>query len=275
MFCNQCGTQLSQGATFCNSCGAQQAAPAARASDTYASVAAGSQRGGPSIGDQSTSSIDFRRLGTGDIIASIATIVIFISLFLPWYSYGSGGVTLALTALGTGAGGWRILILILCILVVGYLFARTLLPRGARLALPHWQVLTVVTAINGILVLLAFLVKPGANLLSVSWDYGAYIGLIAAIVAIIGGVVRRNDPETIVSNISAPIAGQQPLASTPIMQPPSQYSQAAVPPTTLPPAAPSPQKPQVTPVASGHCTACGTAIVPGNRFCVGCGVVIA
>ena len=49
-----------------------------------------------------------------------------------------------------------------------------------KLPVPHETLLFVATAINFLLVLIAFLVKPAAS----GWRFGAFVGLIAAIVAV-------------------------------------------------------------------------------------------
>ena len=124
MFCPQCGTNNPEGTHFCSNCGAgigvQQApagvappAPAqppppgtvgptgsappggyAGAPGSYApgpqqgqgfgsAVGGGYQTGAPA---HSTVSVDFRRLGMGDLVALGGTVLLFISLFLSWYS---------------------------------------------------------------------------------------------------------------------------------------------------------------------------------------------
>src|ERR1700722_14329535 len=191
MPCGQCGTENPPGTRFCSNCGtALAAAPPGQAPGQPPAQAGGfppqSQGFGGSVAPQqprqpSSISIDFRRLGTGDIVAAGGSVLLFISLFLSWYTikvsdqFGDiGGST---SALGTGAGGWRVLILVIDILVLLYLFVRTMTPRGLHLPLPHWQLLTVALGLQFLLTLLAFLVKPSFEDASFSWGYGAFIGL--------------------------------------------------------------------------------------------------
>ena len=168
------------------------------------------------------SPIDFGRLRPGDLIAGIASFLVFISLFFPWYSFAasparaSAQATLAqqqlllavcgqqldicasnvapkfsVSALGAGAGGWRILILVVAILVVLYVLSRTL-DVVARAVPSHWQVLVGMTALQGLLVLIAFFVNPLGildPLGSSSWAFGAFLALIAAIAAVVGAVL--------------------------------------------------------------------------------------
>jgi hypothetical protein len=56
------------------------------------------------------------------------------------------------------------------------------LPASA--SLNRYQILLIATAINFVLVLIAFLLKPGGNLHSgIGWSWGALVALIAAGVA--------------------------------------------------------------------------------------------
>jgi hypothetical protein len=47
------------------------------------------------------------------------------------------------------------------------------------------QALLIATAVNLVLVVLAFLLKPGGVGSGVGWSFGAFIGLVAAIVALV------------------------------------------------------------------------------------------
>jgi hypothetical protein len=168
------------------------------------------------------SPIDFGRLLPGDLLAGTASLLVLISLFFPWYSFAasparaSAQATLAqqqlllavcgqqldicasnvapkfsVSALGAGAGGWRFLILVVAILVVLYVLSRTL--QVVAGAVPsHWQVLIGMTALQGLLVLIAFFANPLGILNplgSSSWAFGAFLALIAAIAAAVGGVL--------------------------------------------------------------------------------------
>lgn len=168
------------------------------------------------------SPIDFGRLRPGDLIAGITSFLVLISLFFPWYSFvasparASAQATLAqqqlllaicgqqldicasnvapkfsVSALGAGAGGWRFLILVVAILVVLYVLSRTL-ELVARAVPSHWQVLVGMTALQGLLVLIAFLANPLGildPLGSSSWGFGAFLALIAVIAAVVGAVL--------------------------------------------------------------------------------------
>lgn len=191
MYCSACGASYNPGASYCAACGVRLAP-------------------GPAFGPAAASltTVEPRRLGAGDWIALGATVVLLVFLYLPWYSiqiafssFDANQTFGSISALGDGAGGWRFLIFVCCLLIFGYLFWRTVLSRQVRLPLPHWQLLTVLTSLNLLLTLLAFLVKPGGGTsvagLSFTWAYGAYVGLAAAAVAVAGAVLRRRDPEQI------------------------------------------------------------------------------
>jgi len=265
MPCGQCGTENPPGTRFCSNCGtALAAAPPGQAPGQPPAQAGGfppqSQGFGGTVAPQqprqpSSISIDFRRLGTGDIVAAGGSVLLFISLFLSWYTikvsdqFGDiGGST---SALGTGAGGWRVLILVIDILVLLYLFVRTMTPRGLHLPLPHWQLLTVALGLQFLLTLLAFLVKPstGDSGIGVSWGYGAFIGLVASIIALAGGIMRRNEAEIVVPGVPrAGFASFRSNTGAPQMgATPGGGAQGTI------------------------CSQCGTAVPTGTPYCTTCG----
>jgi len=168
------------------------------------------------------SAVNFGRLNRGDLVAGIASFLVLISLFFPWYSFAasptqaSATATLAqqqlvlavcgqqltvctssaapkfsVSALGAGAGGWRFLILVVAILVVLYVLSQTV-DTVARAIPNHWQLLIGMTALQGLLVVIAFFVNPFGildNLGSSSWAFGAFLAIIAAIAAVVGAVL--------------------------------------------------------------------------------------
>lgn len=184
MRCPTCGAAIAGGSTTCPACGAAVPAP-------------------PSAPEPFTT-IDLGRLGRGDRVAGVATVVLFVSLLLPWYTTTvRHGQALSASALDPGAGGWRFLLLVASLAVLGYLFVRTMLRPTARLPLPHWQLLTVGTAVDAVLAVAAFCLRPGqagfaGPPLPVGWGYGAWLGLAAALVAVVGSVLRRHEPEVVV-----------------------------------------------------------------------------
>jgi hypothetical protein len=259
MPCASCGAENPPGTKFCANCGTAVGAPTQAQGvpaqpQVYAQPAPPQGFGGTVAPQgprpQSTVSIDFRRLGVGDMVAIGGSLLLFISLFLSWYTVPG----FSTSALGTGAGGWRVLILVLDILILLYLFIRTMTPRGFHLPLPHWQLLTVLLGLQFLLTLLAFLVKPSADDtgISISWGYGAFIGLVAAIVALAGGIMRRSEPEIVVPGV--PHGGFGSFRATP-QQPPIGVTPGGGAQGTL-------------------CAQCGTAVAPGTPYCTTCGAPV-
>ncbi len=181
--CPQCQNEAADDASFCPSCGATLAAGATTAQDgpSVAAPAPASAAPGaaPSASTMPAYKFDAARWSLADRIGGVATLVLFISLFLSWYTYSVSGFTF------TGNGlyhGWMYISLILCIVIVAYLVLRAgwdQLPFGTNV--PHLTVMMAATIVNLVLVVIAFLDKPGGG--GVGWGFGAVVGLIAAIVA--------------------------------------------------------------------------------------------
>jgi hypothetical protein len=115
-----------------------------------------------------------------DRISGVATIVLFISLFLSWFGISVIGVTV--TASGVSAHGFLYIVMIIAILIVAYLVLRAgwdELPGGINL--PHLITMMVATLIDLVLVFIAFIDKPGGS--GVGWEFGAFVALIAAAAA--------------------------------------------------------------------------------------------
>jgi hypothetical protein len=301
MFCGQCGTNNAPGIHFCGNCGARMFETAAPAPVAQAPVPApppanvapapmapppsqpmppANYGGAGYPADEparrtGTLSIDFRRLGTADWVALGATILLLVSLFLSWYSATGEDdadviITVKENVFGQFAGGFRVLVLVTCILVILYLFVRTMTPRGLRLPLPHWQVLTILTTLQAILTVLTFFLKPGAGTgIPVSWQYGAYIGLPAAVIAAVASAMRSREPEIIVpgtprAGFGAGYGGGSPGYGGPSYGPPGYGS-------PVPPQQVAPQQVAPPPVAVTQCAQCGAAVQVGTPYCSNCG----
>jgi hypothetical protein len=125
-------------------------------------------------------------LNQTDRIVGTATIVLFISLFLPWYSARAGGF--GGTANALSPHGYMYIVLILSIAMITMLALEALgtwrLPSSTPLTRP--QILLAGTTINLVLVIIAFVFKPsGEGLVSVGWSFGAFVGLVAAVAAFV------------------------------------------------------------------------------------------
>jgi hypothetical protein len=121
-------------------------------------------------------------LSKNDQIVGGATLVLFIALFLPWFSVSFGLGTA--TASGLTAHGYLYITLIVAIAMGVLLVAQALgvwkLPATSPVS--RDQVLLIGTVVNFILVLLGFVLKPGGS--GVGWSFGAFVGLIAAVGAL-------------------------------------------------------------------------------------------
>jgi hypothetical protein len=261
-YCGSCGTEMPEGTRFCGRCGSPsqqpaEAGPTAATGESQPAQAAWPpaatgqsqppqtswpagatgqsqppQAAWPAAQTQSTAasprqvSFSLSRLRPGGLIAGGGSLLLLITLFLPWYSAHSSPVTRtpspadiahveslvaaicggslscrnsnnppAISALHGGAGGWRLLILILAIVTIAYLLVRAFLPREPRLPVQHWQLATGLTSVTAVLVLVALLVNPLSALNgfgdTATLGIGAIIGLIAALAAVVGSVLLR------------------------------------------------------------------------------------
>ena len=167
MICTQCGRDVLDGATDCAGCGTRIAArgpvPA-----RYA--------------EQVTSPMfqfDPHRLTNGDRITAISTLVLLVSLFLPWYGVSFLGISAQ--ADGLAGHGYLYVVLLSSLAILAYLALRAGWEEvPARLPLAHERRLLAAGGLNAALVLLAFLIKPDGT----GWRFGAFVGLLAALAAV-------------------------------------------------------------------------------------------
>jgi len=114
-------------------------------------------------------------LSAQDRVAGPATFALLVSLWLPWYSIGP------LSADGISVHGWLFIAVLNSIVLVLYVLITAFgvgdLAEQGRLSKD--QLLTLMTGVNGALVVLAFLLKPAGF----SWSWGAVLAVAAAIVA--------------------------------------------------------------------------------------------
>jgi hypothetical protein len=190
--CPQCQSEASDVANNCPNCGAQlsaapqdAAAAGAAAGPPPSAPSAATAQPAPAGAAAAASAVppykfDAARWSLADRIAGVATIVLFISLFLSWFGISVIGITV--TASGVSAHGFLYIVMIIDILIVAYLVLRAgwdELPGGINL--PHLITMMVATLVNLVLVFIAFIDKPGGS--GVGWQFGAFVALIAAIVA--------------------------------------------------------------------------------------------
>ena len=187
MFCTECGSDVRDGAIACPGCGtrltiqgpvrpAQSASPAGTAGPAASPAGTASHAGqvtGPAF------RFDPNRWTAGDRITGISTVLLLVSLFLPWYGVSFLGISAQ--ADGLTGHGYLYIVLLLCLAILAYLGLRAgseELP--ARLPLAHEQRLLAATGVNAALVLLAFLIRPEGT----GWRFGAFTGVLAALAAV-------------------------------------------------------------------------------------------
>lgn len=135
---------------------------------------------------------------SSETFLGLLSVVLLVSLFLPWFNVTAkiGTKTLTGSISGTGAHGYLWVVFVLVLMVLLGLVAPELVTRAPARLPSHRQLIVGATALSFLLVLLAFLAKPpgtsspsgfaGLQLqisATTDWTYGAWIALIAAILA--------------------------------------------------------------------------------------------
>jgi hypothetical protein len=180
MICSQCGHDAAESAA-CLNCGVLVAdragQSAAAASEAFA--------------------FDANRFSRDGKIVGGATVLLLISLFLPWYTVSAptatiDGVTVSggrsFSADAVGGHGWVWIVFIVGLVVLAYLVMQAGFETAlVRLPVSPVPALLGLTGLNLLLVLLAILAKPGTGetliKASIGWGIGAFLGLICAIAA--------------------------------------------------------------------------------------------
>jgi hypothetical protein len=145
----------------------------------------------PVAGWQPTGRIDFARLDTPNRVVGAASLLLFLSLQLPWYTISAAGVSGSASAMI--AGGWRWLIWLISLATLVYVFLGSVTSwRDPKLldAPTRARMLVIATGLDLVLVLLAaFVSKPVppavvATSPHVDTSLGAYLGVVLALVAL-------------------------------------------------------------------------------------------
>jgi len=195
MTCPQCQSAVADGTAVCPNCGAPLSAPAAPTAPATAPAppqgAAGTPPAMPAAAPAAGGArgSDTARLTQADWITGTASLVLLVSIFLPWFtvSVGALGVSVSGSGSGTDAHGYLWLVFIVSLLIVVYLGARALTETlPFELPLAHEQLLLVLTGINFVITLIAWIFKPssGFSAVKVGWAWGSFVSLIAAVVAV-------------------------------------------------------------------------------------------
>jgi hypothetical protein len=197
MNCTRCQSANDPGATFCANCGTSliPAASAGYVGPTSYETPAAPQyqpgQSGPFVQRSSSlppANFTLSRLTTVDRVIAGATLLTMISLWLPWYSatYSLLGVTSSASISGTGDHGWLWIEFLLALALLAYFVARAAweqLPFSLPVA--HERLLMIGTGLQFLLILIGFIALPSTSTpgFSISWDYGAFLALIASITA--------------------------------------------------------------------------------------------
>ena len=225
MICTQCGCNISGRTAACPACGARLAAQSMPAQSMPAQGVAGQSmpaqgvagqsmpaqgippQGMPSQGMPAQSAagrfqpaqpahlpehaaspafrLELSRLTNSDRITGIGSLLLIVSLFLPWYGVNLLGISAE--ADGLTVHGYLYIVLLLCVAIIAYLVMWAGFEElPVRLPLSHQQRLLVASGLNTVLVLLAFLTKPDGT----GWRFGAFAGLLAALIAMAPLVIR-------------------------------------------------------------------------------------
>lgn len=123
--------------------------------------------------------LDLRRLSRVDQTVGGASLVVLISLFLPWFGFSDFGDSFSANA--TTSHGYLVLVVLLAVALIGYLVLRAGwddLPVSLPIA--HAPLLLIGTGLQLLLVLIGFFDVPAPGL---SWEIGAYLALIASVAA--------------------------------------------------------------------------------------------
>lgn len=144
------------------------------------------------------SKFDTTRLRFGDVIAAAAGLLLFISLFLEWYTVSAES---ALVDVGFGGSGWEWLgfidvLLFLCIAVAIGLAVMRALNMLPRLPIAPGLLLLGVGAVATLLVLFRLLVTPddsGLTGVDISRSLGVFVAMVAALGMLVGGWLAWNE----------------------------------------------------------------------------------
>ncbi len=221
MNCSQCGHETPEGANACPNCGALLSGQTQTV--TGAPVPPGASAAPPGAGaampvggapaaatpglNLPPFAFDINRLSRDERIIGVASLVLLISMFLPWDKYGgsetttAAGVTTTIHSASFSFSGYSLhgyfwVVFILSLVVIAFLVMKAGWAKMPfRLPIPDDTALLVVTGLSFLLVLIGFLTRsyggggsasgPGFSYkYGWSYSYGSFIGLAAAIVAV-------------------------------------------------------------------------------------------
>jgi hypothetical protein len=122
--------------------------------------------------------LDLGRLSRAEQIIGVACLLVIVASFLPWFGFSDPGFSYSQN--GISGHGYLLIALLVALGLTGYLVMRAgwdVLP--VRLPVARAPLLLVGTTLQLLIVLIAFLSKPGG----LGWEIGAYLALAAVIAA--------------------------------------------------------------------------------------------
>ena len=125
--------------------------------------------------------VNLRRLTVADMVAGAGSLVLLVSLFLPWYAVKFGGTSITLGGVAHHKFLW--LAVLLSVVVITYLIVHA----TVAMSMKKEPVLLGLSVMQLILVIIPFFDVPVAMVsgVTVSPAYGAYVGLGATIAALV------------------------------------------------------------------------------------------
>jgi hypothetical protein len=131
--------------------------------------------------------VNLRRLTVADKVAGAASLVLLISLFLPWYTVSVPGASDTLSGAGIHRFLW--LSVLLSVVVLTYLIVHATVGWDSTPMnrLSREPVLLSLSVVQLVLVIIPFFDVPDTLIrnVTVGFAYGAYVGLVAAIAALV------------------------------------------------------------------------------------------
>jgi hypothetical protein len=131
--------------------------------------------------------VNLRRLTVADKVAGAASLVLLISLFLPWYKVSVPGASDTLSGAGIHRFLW--LAVLLSVVVLTYLIVHATVGWDSTPMnrLSREPVLLSLSLVQLVLVIIPFFDVPDTLIqnVTVGLAYGAYVGLVAAIAALV------------------------------------------------------------------------------------------
>lgn len=191
---------------------------------------------------------NFRRVRLGERLAALCAVLLFIDLFLHWYSAGPFAVN------AWDAFGFIDVLLVLLVLVTLALVFLSATQRTPALPIAASVIVTAFGALMTLIVLYRIINSPGPNDL-VNVEYGAYLGLLLTLGTTLGGYMAMRDEGTTLAGaraqaetlmgdrgtrVTPPAAGADPAVDRPAGTPVDAPAADPVPPPTADPVAPPP-----------------------------------